>query len=389
MGFSKRNVRPLEARVNLDDIEHNVAYLKSLIPGNCRFMAVVKANGYGHGDIEVSRASLDAGADCLGVALVEEAVKLRRAGFDCPLYLLFEPAPEAADLVVEHDIVCSIYTGEFARALSTEAGKRGMPARVHIKVDTGMRRVGIDVKGAGDFAELLGGLPGVEVEGICTHFAVADKPDNPFTDGQMDAFEAAAEVAEKALGRPLVRHAANSAAVLAFARSHYDMVRVGIAMYGLAPSALVPHIEKLRPALSLVGEVVFVKKVAAGEGISYGLEYAPEEDTCIATIPIGYADGLSRLLSGKAEVLVGGGRRPVVGTICMDLCMVDLGGEPVPEGTPVVVIGRQDSEEITVDEVAGRLGTINYEVVCMISSRVPRVHTGGVGVPDRDTGPDD
>ena len=340
-------------------------------------MAVVKANAYGHGDVEVSKAALSAGACCLGVALTEEAERLRSAGFSCPVYLLFEPPPEAAGSVLDNDIICAAYTPELAKALSAEAEKRGTTARVHLKVDTGMRRVGVHPGDVAGFARLLAGLPGLYVEGIYTHFAVATEPDDPFTEKQMDLFDTAASEAEKLLGRSLLKHAANSAGVLAFPRSRYDMVRVGIAMYGLSPSERFGDVTELRPALSLEGEVALVKKVAAGEGISYGLTYAPSEETFIATLPIGYADGFSRILSGKAEVLIGGTRRPVVGTICMDLSMVELGPEAVPPGTPFVIIGNDGGEEITADEVAEKCGTINYEVVCMISARVPRVYTEG------------
>ncbi len=374
MGGEKETIRPVVATVNLDNIRHNVEFLKGLLPPGCLFMAVVKANGYGHGETEVSRAALDGGANRLGVALVEEGIRLRRAGFDCPIHLLFEPPPSAAAAVLESGLVSTVYTDKMARALSGEAATRGVESRVHIKVDTGMHRVGIYPDEVAEFAGLLGRLPGIEVEGIYTHFAVAERVGHPFTEGQMDRFEEAAAVAEEVLGKPLVKHAANSAAVLSSSRSSYDMVRVGIAMLGMLPSGEFAGDARLRPALSLTGEVALVKRVPAGEGISYGLRYAPERDTCIAVLPLGYADGFSRLLSDNAEVLIGGKRRPVVGAVCMDLIMVDLGGEPVEPGTPFTVIGAEGGEEITADEIAGRLGTINYEVTCMIGPRVPRVH---------------
>ncbi len=373
MGGEKETIRPVVATVNLDNIRHNVEFLKGLLPPGCLFMAVVKANGYGHGETEVSRAALDGGANRLGVALVEEGIRLRRAGFDCPIHLLFEPPPSAAAAVLESGLVSTVYTDKMARALSGEAATRGVESRVHIKVDTGMHRVGIYPDEVAEFAGLLGRLPGIEVEGIYTHFAVAERVGHPFTEGQMDRFEEAAAVAEEVLGKPLVKHAANSAAVLSSSRSSYDMVRVGIAMLGMLPSGEFAGDARLRPALSLTGEVALVKRVPAGEGISYGLRYAPERDTCIAVLPLGYADGFSRLLSDNAEVLIGGKRRPVVGAVCMDLIMVDLGGEPVEPGTPFTVIGAEGGEEITADEIAGRLGTINYEVTCMIGPRVPRV----------------
>ena len=369
--------RPLEARVDLGNIKHNVAYMKGLLPAECLFMAVVKANAYGHGDVEVSKAALSAGADSLGVALVEEAERLRGAGLSCPVYLLFEPPPEAAGSVLDNNIICAVYTHELAKALSGEAEKRGVTARVQLKVDTGMRRVGVHPGDVAGFARLLAGLPGLSVEGIYTHFAVATEPDDTFTEKQMDLFESAASEAEQLLGRPLLKHAANSAGVLAFPRSHYDMVRVGIAMYGLPPSERFGDVTGLIPALSLVGEISLVKKVGAGEGISYGLTYAPSAEAYIACIPIGYADGFSRILSGRAEVLIDGTRRPVVGTICMDLSMVELGVKPVSTGNRFVVIGKDGDEEITAEEIAGKLGTINYEVVCMISARVPRIYTEG------------
>ncbi|MHB8894032.1 MAG: alanine racemase [Candidatus Geothermincolia bacterium] len=372
-------IRPLWAAVDLDSIRHNVSYLKGLTPPRCMFMAVVKANAYGHGDLQVARAALAAGADCLGVALVEEGARLRSDGLDCPVYLLFEPPPEGAAKAVDLDLICSVYTERFARALSAVAVEQGKSALVHVKVDTGMHRVGVAPGEAADFAAAVEQLAGVEVTGMYTHFAVATEPDDPFTERQMDAFEEAFGGAERALGRRLLKHAANSAGVLAFPRSHYDMVRVGIAMLGLSPSETVPGIQDLEPALTLAGEVAFVKRVAAGEGISYGLSYAPARDSNIATLPVGYADGWSRTLTGKADVLIAGKRRPVAGTICMDITMVDLGDDVVEPGTPFVLIGGDGQEHITAEEVARKLGTINYEVTCMISSRVPRLFTGKKG----------
>jgi alanine racemase len=369
-------IRPVEARVDLSAIKHNVSHLKGLTPERCRFMAVVKADAYGHGDLEVSGAALSAGADCLGVALLEEAVRLREAGFDCPVNLLFEPPPGAAAVAVENSVTCTVYSEDFARALSVAAESRGEKALAHLKVDSGMHRVGVSHGDVGHFVELLAGLPGLEVEGVYTHFARASEPADPFTDLQMDRFEETARVATAAIGHPLVRHAANSAGVMAFPRSHYDMVRVGISMLGLPPAPGFPGSGALRPALSLVGEVASVKKVAAGEGVSYGLTYAPDRDTFMAVVPLGYADGFSRVLSNRAQVIIGGRRRPVVGVVCMDVCLAELGDEPVSPGTPVTIIGKDGSEEVTTEELAGILGTINYEIVCMISGRVPRVYLG-------------
>lgn len=372
-------VRPLWAAVDLDAVRSNIRLLNRLAGPRCGLMAIVKANAYGHGDTQVARAALEAGAGCLGVALVEEGQRLRETGITQDVYLLFEPPPSGARAALESGLICSVYSEPFARALASAAADMKRVARVHVKIDTGMHRVGVDGKESVEFASTVARLPGIRLEGVYTHFAVATAPADGFTDRQMDAFEAAADGIEKAVGRRLVRHAANSAGAMAFPRSRYDLARVGISMLGLSPSESVELAAGFRPALSLAGEVAFVKKVAAGEGVGYGLTWAPRNDTWIATLPIGYADGFSRLLSGKAHVLIGGKRRPVVGTVCMDLCMADLGDEPVKPGTRFTVIGEEGDERITAEEVARKMGTINYEVVCMIGARVPRVFKGESG----------
>lgn len=369
----------LAAKVDLDAIRHNVAYLEGLTPPGCRLMAVVKADAYGHGDVEVARAALQAGAECLGVALVEEGERLRAAGFDCPVHLLFEPPAGQEARAVAAGLTCTVYTERFASALSEAALGEGRRVPVHLKIDTGMRRVGVEPEAVPGFLRRLSGLRGVRASGIYTHFPVASDLSDPFTEGQMDVFERLTARAREQVGADLVAHAANSAAVLAYPRCHYDMVRVGIAMLGLPPSPDVDGGGNLVPALSLSGRVALVKRVRRGQGVSYGLEYRPPVDTFLATLPIGYADGLSRALTGKADVIIAGRRRPIVGAVCMDMCMAELGDDEVEPGTPFTVIGREGNEEITADELASKLGTINYEVTCMISGRVPRVYTGKHG----------
>lgn len=376
----------LAARIDLDAVRHNVAYLDGLTPPGCGLMAVVKANAYGHGDVEVARAALDAGARRLGVALLEEGERLRAAGFGCPVHLLFEPPPGQAARAVAAGLTCSVYTAGYASALAGAALEAGATAPVHVKVDTGMRRVGVRPEEVGGFLDCLSGLGGISIEGIYTHFAMASDPTDPFTEKQAELFERTAGAAREKVGRDLVMHAANSAAVMAFPRFHYDMVRVGIAMLGLPPSPGVNGGGNLVPALSLAGEVALVKRVARGEGISYGHEYSPPAETFLATLPVGYADGMSRALTGEAEVLVAGKRRPVVGAVCMDMCMADLGADAVEAGEVFTVIGKDGTEEITADELASKLGTINYEVTCMIGGRVPRVYAGRDG---RETGDDE
>ncbi len=366
--------RPVRAIVNLSNLRSNISFLKSLIPDGCKFMAVVKANAYGHGDIQISRVALEAGADCLGVAILAEARRLRKAGFECPIHLLFEPAPDYATEAVALYLTCSLSAFEFARLLSDAASALKKKAKVHIKIDTGMHRVGIDPEDLDSFILCLSRLGGIDIEGIYTHFACADNPESGFTKKQMDVFERAFERAQEILGKELVKHAANSAAILAHKRSHYDMVRAGIAIYGLSPSGLIHPQGNLKPVMSIEGEVVFSKLVRRGEGVSYGLEYIAPSDTNIAVIPIGYGDGFSRILSGKAHVLIGGKRRKVVGNICMDLSMVETGNECFKKGTMFVAVGKQGEEEITIDELASILGTINYEVLCMLDRRIPRVY---------------
>ncbi len=365
---------PLYALIDLDRIRHNVTYLRSLLPESCVLMAVVKANAYGHGDVAVSRAAIDAGAGVLGVALPSEAARLRDMGSREKIHLLFEPPVAAATQVVDLDVEVTVYSLPFARALSEASLAAGRKTAVTIEVDTGMRRVGVFPGEALDFARQAGGLEGLEVTGVSTHFPNATSKGDAFTEKEIEEFKRLGNDLMELLGRDLTLHAANSAGVLAFPGSAFDMVRVGIAMYGLAPSVELAD-ENLLPALSLRGRVALVRRVGPGEGISYGHTFALEKESSIATIPAGYADGFSRMLSGKGEVLLGGKRRRVAGTVCMDLSMVDVGDDPVEAGDEFVIIGEQGGEVVTADEIAGRLGTINYEIVCMIGARVPRVYT--------------
>ena len=373
-GITYSGEAPLVAVVDLGAIRHNVEYIRSLLPEGCRFMAVVKANAYGHGDVAVSKAAIEAGADVLAVAIPDEGARLRMMGFTHPVHLLFEPPPEAAAAVVADGMTCTVYTVPFARALSVAADAAGKRVPVTIEVDTGMRRVGVFPEAAVAFAKKADAMPGIEVDSISTHFPCATTPDDDFTNKEIAQFESVSDAVQEELGRKLTRHAANSAAAIAYPESRLDMARVGIAMYGLPPSDALAD-ENLRPAMSVRGRVALVRRVKAGQGISYGHLQSLERDSSLATIPAGYADGFSRLLTGKAEVLVRGRRHPVVGAICMDLCMVDMGDAEAEAGDEFVIIGQQGSESITADELAGRLGTINYEIVCMVGARVPRIYT--------------
>jgi alanine racemase len=366
--------RPTRAEVDLECIRHNVGLFVGLVGPSCQVMAIVKADGYGHGAVETARAALQAGASRLGVALVEEGEELRAAGVTTPIHLLFEPPSEAAARVVELDLIPSVYTPAYAHALSRAAAARNGRLRLHIKVDTGMHRVGADPREAATLAVEAVSLPGLEVEGIYTHLANASMPGDPFTMRQWEVFQQVLEEVEGKRVKVALRHAAASGAAVSFAESRLEMIRLGIAMYGLLPGSGYRGDLDLRPALSLRTRISHVFKACEAEGVSYGLTYRCERDAWIAVLPIGYADGLPRSLSNRWEVLIAGKRYPQVGTVCMDLCMVDLGEDRFEPGEEVTVIGGYGAEEWGVERAAELLGTINYEIVCGIGKRVPRVY---------------
>jgi alanine racemase len=364
--------RPTVADVDLDAIRGNVETLK---PPDAAFMAVVKANGYGHGDVPVARAAIQGGAAWLGVALVEEGLRLREAGITQPILLLSEFPAEAEKEVVTADLTPTVYSERKASALASAARAIGRSPRAHLKVDTGMHRVGMLPHRAVAVARALVS-EGIEIEGVWTHFARSEEVDAPTTTEQLDRFRAVLGDLEADGVRPRYRHAANSGAAIAWPESHFDLVRVGVAMYGIAPGPDLAGRTQLRPAMSLRSRVSHVQRLPAGEGISYGHTYRLPHDSAIATVPIGYADGYLRALSNRGYVLIGGRRHPVVGNVTMDQLMVDVGDDPIRIGDEVVLFGRQGDEEIRAEEVAGWAGTIGYEIVCAVSERVPREYRG-------------
>ncbi len=367
--------RPLWAEIDLSAIKHNVREARKVTGKQVEIMAVVKANAYGHGAVQVSRAACEAGATRLGIALPEEGAQLREAGITQPILILSEPSIDTIPLVLENDLAATVFSLKLAQALSYEAIKRGKKAKVHVKVDTGMNRVGLTPEHTVSFIRKLRELPGLEVEGIFTHFADADNPESDYTDYQLRRFQYLLEELISDGICPPVKHAANSAAVYLHPGSYFDLVRIGISMYGLHPSKGTEGRVNLKPALSLKARLSFVKELACGDSVSYNRTYRAICDTKIGTVPAGYGDGYSRLLSNKAQILIGGQRYHAVGNICMDQFMVDLGpGSIAQVDDEVVLIGRQGEEEISVDEIAAILGTINYEIVCMINGRVPRVY---------------
>jgi alanine racemase len=358
--------------VSADAIRHNVDAMVRIVEPS-QVWAVVKADAYGHGAITAARAALRGGAQGLCVALVREGVALRAAGIDAPVLLLSEQPPALLATAVAHRLHLTVYSIEQIRALET-VGSVAHP--VHLKIDTGMRRVGVAPDRAVELAEVIAASPAAELVGVYTHLAMADEPDDPFTDGQLQRFDSAVAELAAAGHQPSIVHAANSAGALAYPASRYDMVRLGIAIYGISPGEAIDHLVAalgLRPALSLHARVSHVKQVSAGDGISYGQRHRFAADTTVATLPIGYADGVPRRLhAAGGEVLLHGERCPIVGVVTMDQLMVDVGALPVQVGDGAVLIGQQGEHRITAAEWAERLDTIAYEVVCGLSARLER-----------------
>lgn len=374
----------VHADIDLDAITVNIRELKKVTTPGARFMAIVKANAYGHSAAEVARQAMAGGADCLGVARIDEAVALREAGLDDMILVMGYTPPELARLALDHTLTLTVFDLETARAISDIAVAAGKTVTVHIKTDTGMGRLGLRPAGEGGLALdpdrvqtacRIARMPGLDLEGIFTHFASADSTDTAFTDKQFALFSGYIEELEHAGVKFRIKHAANSAAIISHPETHLDMVRAGIAMYGLNPSAQVnlDHLST-RPVMSLTARLVHVKKVPAGFCVSYGMTHCTPQPTTIATVPLGYADGYSRSLSSRGTMLVRGQRAPVVGRVCMDLTMLDVGHiDGVQTGDEAVAFGTQGPETLSADEIAGLLGTINYEVVSSITARVPRV----------------
>ena len=378
------------AEVDLSALGHNVAALKKAA-GTAQFMAVVKANAYGHGALPVAKRALQSGADWLGVARLDEALALRSAGIEAPILVFGHTSPERADELADNDVRPTVYTVDTAGKLSRRVSARGLRIRVHIKIDSGMGRLGIlpdafrpgappdapPTQAAADIAQIWA-LPGLAVEGIYTHFASADDADKTSARKQLSIFSALlTALKKKGLSIPLC-HAANSAAIIDLPEAHLDMVRAGISLYGLAPSAEVgTQTVGLKPAMSLKARIVHLKQVPAGFAVSYGSTYRTAAPTTIATVPVGYADGYSRNLSNRGHMLVRGIRAPIAGRVCMDQTMLDVGHiAGVEVGDEVVVFGSQNGTGLPADELAELLGTINYEIVSAVMERVPRVYVG-------------
>ena len=359
--------------IDLSAIRHNVGVMRACLDGDVRFLAVVKADGYGHGAVQVARAALEAGAYMLAVAIPDEGVQLRQAGIDAPVLVLGGIDPDAAPCVAEYDMTQAVFDEERIMALERAGEKLGKTVQVHLKLDTGMSRIGVRTKEeAQRLARLIDGLAHVHLTGCFTHMATADEDDGGRTLVQLERFSALCDAIAEVHPGPIIRHAANTACIFRYPQAHFDMVRGGIALYGYPP---VDEAKGLRPAMRWVTRGMYVKTIHPGDRVSYGGLFEAEKETRVMTVPVGYADGYRRGLTGKGCVLVRGQRAPILGRVCMDQIMVDVTDIPgAGAGDEVVLLGAQGDEMIDAQEMAEWIGTISYEVICSPSRRVPRVY---------------
>ena len=370
-----RNYSRVYAAVNLDAIRQNMEAMKANLAEGTGMIGVVKADGYGHGSVPVACA-IDTYVCGYAVATLEEGIILRKHGITKPVLVLGMTPEEGYEDLITHEICPTIFQYERAAHLSELAVKAGVKAGIHLAVDTGMSRIGFPVtEEAADEASRIAGLPGIRIEGLFTHFAKADERDKTATDNQISRYRRFVSLLLERGVRPAILHCSNSAGILDLKRANMSAVRAGISIYGLYPSDEVERAVKLVPAMELKSRIVYIKKIAPGTSVSYGGIFTASKETAVATIPVGYGDGYPRNLSGRGDVLICGRRARILGRVCMDQMMVDVTDIPeAEEGTPVTLIGRDGSENVTVEELAGRGGGFHYEIICDIGKRVPRVY---------------
>lgn len=366
------------AEVDLDAIAHNIREIRKITNPNAQIMAVVKADAYGHGFLEVTRTLLENGADRLAVAVLQEGKQLRSRGVTVPILLLGASMENDIDDIINFDITPNVCSYEFAKAISYISEKKEKITKIHIKLDTGMSRIGFVVSENNsqiiDEIEKITKLPYIEVEGIFSHLATSDEYDDSYTRLQFSRFMSVIKALEKRNIHIPIKHICNSAGIMMYPEMHLDMVRPGIILYGLYPSNEVDKKKlDLVPAMTLKSKITFVKTVEAGRGVSYGKEYITSKVTKIATVPIGYADGYLRKIAKKGKMIVHGQKVPIIGRICMDQCMIDVSDvHNIERGDEAIIFGR---EGITIDDLAQWLDTINYEISCVIGKRIPRIYT--------------
>lgn len=369
--------RPVWAEINLDNLAHNIKEVRKHTKKNSMVTAVVKANGYGHGSVDIANTFLKNGADRLAVAMLTEAIELRKSGIKSPILILGYTPTTQFDMVIKYDLIQTIYNYEDAKILSQVAVEMGKDAIIHIKLDTGMSRIGF-LPGEKTTEEILkiSNLKNIYIEGMYTHFAKADEKDKTHVKVQFEKYMMVVKDLEDKGLDIKIKHVSNSASIIDLPDYNLDMVRAGIMIYGFYPSNEVDKENiNLKPAMNLKARVSHIKMVSKGTGISYGQIFKTEKKSKIATLPLGYADGFTRLLTEKAEVYVKGKRVNVVGKICMDQCMIDVTEiEDIDIGDEVVIFGYGEEGYPHADELAEKIGTINYEIVCMVGRRVPRVY---------------
>ena len=375
-GFGILERRPTVAIIDRAAIQSNYFKLKKSIAKNVDMLAVVKANAYGHGAVEIAKTLEHAGCNFFAVALSEEGIELREAGVKSAVIILGGIYLNQIRDVIEYDLTPVIFDIETARIIDSLAGKAGKRIKVHIKIDTGMGRLGLLSCQVASFFKAMKELANLEVDGILSHFAEADEEDKEFSKKQLNLFLSIIKAVQDLGFQPRLFHIANSAAIVKHKDSHFNLVRPGIMLYGAYPAGHMIENINLKPAMKLVTQIVHIKQAPKGFSVSYGRKYITKRDSIIATIPIGYADGYPRSLSNKGEVLIRGQRAKVAGTICMDITMLDVTHiKGVKQGDEAVLIGKQGNDKVTVDELAEKAGTISYEILCGITSRVPRVYT--------------
>lgn len=375
--------RATRAEIDLQAFRHNFNNLKNHLDPKIKIMAVVKADGYGHGAVPCAHIAADCGADYLGAGVVEEGIELRQSGLDTPILILGSIFPDEAEDLVRHDLAAILCTLPLAQALSKEAAKQNKKVSVHIKVDTGMNRLGVSPESLPELLNQISDLPNLKLDGISTHFSSADEEDLSISQAQLDKFQFALNILQN--DKIPIVHSANTSALFKLPESHFDMVRPGLILYGAHPSpslqAVLGQKENLSPFQAVMqwkSQVLLVKPIAKGQPVSYSVSFTTQRDSLIATLPIGYADGLHRCLSNKVDVLIRGKRAPQVGNICMDMTLIDVTDiKDVQVGDEVVLFGQQEDKTITVEEMAIKAGTIPYEILCNIGKRVPRVYRNG------------
>ena len=371
-------IRPVWAEINLDNIAHNIQEVKRVSKKDCIITAVIKANGYGHGAVDIAETLLQNGANRLAVATLDEALELRTKDINCDILILGYTGSSRADKVITYDLDQCVYSFEIAEALSLEAKKQNKIAKIHIKLDTGMGRIGYkpNTDSVNEVIK-ISKLENLELTGIFTHFSTADEISKEYTNEQYNKFIWFCNELKSNNVIIKIQHCANSATIIDMKNMHEDMVRAGIILYGLTPSKDVNFGSiDLRPAMSLIAKISHIKTLESGDYVSYARKFQATQEVRVASIPIGYADGYTRLLSNKAHVLVNGIKCPIIGNICMDQCMIDIShaGEVVVNDEVTLFGYDQNNNLLPVDELADLIGTINYEMVCMISRRVPRVY---------------